>query len=59
VSHNRGGSENPLSNEELETKFHTNATRVLSREGAEDLRTALQDLQNLDGVDEITRLAQG
>ena len=59
VSHNRGGPENPLSDEELETKFHTNATRAISREGAEDLRTALQDLQNLDRVDEITRLAQG
>ncbi len=59
VSHNRGGPENPLSDEELETKFHTNATRALSREGAEDLRTALQDLQNLDRVDDITRLAQG
>jgi 2-methylcitrate dehydratase PrpD len=59
VTHNRGGPENPLSDEELETKFHTNATRVLSREGAEDLRTALQDLENLERVDEITRLAQG
>jgi 2-methylcitrate dehydratase PrpD len=59
VSHNRGGPENPLSDEELETKFHTNATRALSREDAEDLRTALQDLENVDRVDEITRLAQG
>jgi 2-methylcitrate dehydratase PrpD len=58
VSHNRGGPENPLSDEELETKFHTNATRILSRVGAEDLRIALQDLENLDRVDEITRLAQ-
>jgi 2-methylcitrate dehydratase PrpD len=59
VSHNRGGPENPLSDEELETKFHTNATRVLSREGAKDLWTVLQDLENLDRVDEISRLAQG
>ena len=59
VSHNRGGPENPLSDEELETKFHANATRVLSREDTEELRTALQDLENLDRVDEITRLAQG
>ena len=62
VSHNRGGPENPLSDEELATKFYTNATRVLSSEGAEDLRTALQNLENLenlDRVDEITRLAQG
>ena len=59
VSHNRGGPENPLSDEELETKFHANATRVLSREDSEELRTALQDLENLDHVEEITRLAQG
>jgi 2-methylcitrate dehydratase PrpD len=59
VSHNRGGPENPLSDEELETKFHTNAVRALSKDAAEDLRTALQDLENLDRVDEITRLAQG
>ena len=59
VSHNRGGPENPLSDEELETKFHANATRVLSRENSEELRTALQDLENLDRVEEITRLAQG
>ena len=59
VSHNRGGPENPLSDEELETKFHTNATRILSGEGAEDLREALQDLENLDHVDGITRLARG
>jgi 2-methylcitrate dehydratase PrpD len=58
VWHNRGGPENPLSDEELETKFHTNATRVLSREDADVLRTALQNLENLDRVDEITRLAQ-
>ena len=59
VSHNRGGPENPLSDEELETKFHANATRVLSSEDSEELRTALQDLENLGRVEEITRLAQG
>ncbi len=58
VSHNRGGPENPLSDEELETKFYANATRILSREGAEALGGALQNLENLSGVDEITRLAQ-
>jgi len=59
VSHNRGGPENPLSDEELETKFQTNATLVLSREEAENLWAALQDLESLDRIDEITRLAQG
>jgi hypothetical protein len=58
VSHNRGGPGNPLSDEELEAKFRTNATRVLSREAAEDLRLALQDLENLDRVNKITRLAR-
>jgi 2-methylcitrate dehydratase PrpD len=58
VSHNRGGPENPLSDDELETKFYSNATRVLSREGTEDLMKALQDLEHLDRVDVITRLAR-
>ena len=57
VAHDRGGPENPLSDEEFEAKFHTNATRILSREGAEDLKTVLQDLENLERVDDITRLA--
>jgi 2-methylcitrate dehydratase PrpD len=51
VSHNRGGPENPLGDEELDAKFHTNATRALPEGDAEDLRIALQNLENLDRVD--------
>jgi 2-methylcitrate dehydratase PrpD len=59
ISHNRGGPENPLSDEELEAKFHTNAARVLPEQAAEGLRIALQDLEGLGRVGEITRLAKG
>jgi 2-methylcitrate dehydratase PrpD len=59
ISHNRGGPENPLSDEELEAKFHTNAARVLPEQAAEELRIALQDLEGLGRVGEITRLAKG
>ena len=52
VSHNRGGPENPLDDEELDAKFRANATRALSERAAEDLRIALQDLENLERVDE-------
>jgi 2-methylcitrate dehydratase PrpD len=56
VSHNRGGPENPLGDEELVAKFRINATRALPEGDAEDLRIALQDLENLDRVDD--RLAR-
>ena len=59
VSHNRGGPENPLSDEELDAKFRANATRALPERATEVLRTALQDLQNLEHVDGVVRLAQG
>ncbi|HJQ28767.1 MAG TPA: MmgE/PrpD family protein [Rubrobacter sp.] len=58
VSHNRGGPENPLSDEELEIKFRTNAERVLSCQQADELRYALQSLEDQGGVDEMMRLAQ-
>jgi 2-methylcitrate dehydratase PrpD len=53
VSHNRGGPENPLSDEELDAKFRTNATRALPEQAAEDLRITLQNLENLDRVDDL------
>jgi 2-methylcitrate dehydratase PrpD len=53
VSHNRGGPENPLSDEELDAKFRTNATRALPERAAEDLRISLQDLENLGRVDDL------
>ena len=57
VSHNRGGPENPLSDEELEVKFRTNASPVLAEQRVEELETALQALEGSDGVGGVMRLA--
>jgi 2-methylcitrate dehydratase PrpD len=57
VSHNRGGPENPLSDEELEVKFRTNAGRVLPAEQVEELRCTLEGLGEADNVGDVTRLA--
>ncbi len=60
VSHNRGGPENPLSDEELEVKFRTNASRVaLPAERVEELRSALEALGKADTVGDVMRLAPG
>jgi len=59
VAHNRGGPENPLSDEDLEVKFRTNAGRVLSEQEVDELGAALRVLQSLDRVDEVMRLARG
>ena len=57
VSHNRGGPQNPLSDEELELKFRTNAERTLSRGRVDELRTALRSLDTSKTVGEVARLA--
>jgi 2-methylcitrate dehydratase PrpD len=57
VSHNRGGPENPLSDEELEVKFRTNARRVLPAKQVEELRCALETLGGADTMGDVTRLA--
>jgi 2-methylcitrate dehydratase PrpD len=57
VSHNRGGPENPLSNEELEVKFRTNARRALPAKQVEELRCALEALGEADTVGDVMRLA--
>jgi 2-methylcitrate dehydratase PrpD len=59
ISHNRGGPENPLSDEELEVKFRTNAGRVLSEQKVDELGSALKALDNLGSVGEVMRPAQG
>ena len=62
ISHNRGGPENPLSDEELEIKFRTNAERVLNKELVEELRSALQALDSSGTVDDVmqrTRVLPG
>jgi 2-methylcitrate dehydratase PrpD len=58
VSHNRGGPENPLSDEELEVKFYENAERALPEEQVEKLRSALQKLGESDTVDTAMRRMQ-
>jgi 2-methylcitrate dehydratase PrpD len=57
VSHNRGGPENPLSDEELEVKFRTNAGRALPAKQVEELRCALEALGEADTVGDVMRLA--
>ena len=59
VSHNRGGPENPLSDEELEIKFRSNAGRVLSGQAVDELGSALQALEGSGDVGEVMRLARG
>jgi 2-methylcitrate dehydratase PrpD len=59
VSHTRGGPENPLSDEELEVKFRTNAGCVLPGERVEDLRFALEALESSETLEDLMRLAQG
>ncbi len=58
VMHNRGGPENPLSDDELEVKFRDNAARALSREQVEDLEEALGDLEDGGSVDTVMRMTR-
>ena len=58
VSHNRGGPENLLSDEELEVKFRTNIERVLPADRVEELRATLNALDKLDSLDDVVRLAR-
>lgn len=58
VSHNRGGPENPLSDEELETKFRTNAGRVLPVGQVEELEEALRSLADAETVEDAVKLAR-
>ena len=58
VSHNRGGSETPLGDEELEVKFRANAKRILAEKRVEELNSALQALEGADSVGEVMCLAR-
>jgi 2-methylcitrate dehydratase PrpD len=58
VSHNRGGPENPLSDKELETKFRTNAGRVLPRRQVEELEEALRSLADAETVEDAVELVR-
>jgi 2-methylcitrate dehydratase PrpD len=57
VLHNRGGPQNPLTDDELGIKFRTNAERALPAERVERLREALRALESSSAVDEVARLA--
>ena len=57
VLYNRGGPQNPLTDEELGIKFRTNAERALPAERVERLRDALRALESSAAVDEVARLA--
>ncbi len=58
VVHNRGGPENPLSDEELETKFLANAGRVLPEERARELGEALGSLERVGRLGEVMGLTR-
>ncbi|ABG03344.1 MmgE/PrpD [Rubrobacter xylanophilus DSM 9941] len=58
VLHNRGGPENPLSDEELEVKFRANAGRALSEERVGELWEALRSLGEADALEGITALVR-
>lgn len=59
ISYNRGGPENPLSDEELEVKFRTNAGRTLPAALVDKLRITLRSLETSKTVNDVTRLAGG
>jgi 2-methylcitrate dehydratase PrpD len=62
VSYNRGGPENPLSDQELKTKFLTNAEQVLPATRVEELARALEALGGAKTIEEImgiTRVGGG
>ena len=58
VSCNRGGPENPLSDEELATKFRTNAGLVLTEGHVEELEKALRSLTDAETVKDAIELAR-
>lgn len=56
---NRGGPENPLSDEELALKFAMNARMVLPEARITALREAIQSLDTVDTINSMMRLLQG
>jgi 2-methylcitrate dehydratase PrpD len=57
VMHNRGGPENPLSNDELLMKFQDNAARALARDEVDRLAELVMNLEGLEEVTAIMRAA--
>lgn len=58
VMHNRGGPENPLSDEELKTKFRANAGRALPEGPTSKLEGALGSLEEAANVGEVMGLVR-
>ena len=58
IMHNRGGPENPLSDEELETKFRTNARHTLTEVQVTELEEALGSLEGLASMGEVMGLVR-
>jgi 2-methylcitrate dehydratase PrpD len=58
VRHNRGGPENPLTEQELTTKFTLNAERALSPEQATQLVGLVRELRTGRGVGALTGALQ-
>ena len=56
VEVNRGGPGNPLSDEELATKFHLNATRTLPEARATELATRTLTLPEATSLTPLTTL---
>jgi 2-methylcitrate dehydratase PrpD len=53
VMHNRGGPQQPLSDEELERKFRDNARRTLSGEATAAVEDACKRLETLDSLNDL------
>jgi len=58
VSHNRGGPENPLSDEELMQKFRSNAERALSEDRSRKLEKKLLTLDRLKDIGDLMALCR-
>jgi 2-methylcitrate dehydratase PrpD len=56
VRYNRGGPENPLSDEELAVKFTANAECVLQPGQVRALQVAVEALDHAAGVEAVMRL---
>jgi 2-methylcitrate dehydratase PrpD len=58
VMHNRGGPDNPLTDEELRTKFRLNAEQLLPGQRAERLAEVISRLDDAPSVDPLLDLAR-
>ncbi|HWP60881.1 MAG TPA: MmgE/PrpD family protein [Candidatus Acidoferrales bacterium] len=57
--HPRGGLEDPLPPEEIEGKFRANAALAVSRQRAEQIMTAVRNLEAVPAITDLSRLLAG